>query len=340
MVTHSTKTRTLWVDIAKAIAIVLVVLYHSALFLVADDLTPEYWTKINRTFQTFRMPLFFFAAGLFASSVINRSWAMLWKSRLALLAWTFILWTVLRYAFFWIVPSPLPLDESNPVLLLMAPVWPQTGLWFLHALAIFFVAAKAMKVLRIPPVVQVVGAALVSAAFFAGVSVGNISYNGMFQYFVFFLTACHYREQITQGIQSLPRWSFIVAGLAFGAIGGAAQALGSEQVYGVMFVVSAAAVIAGLTFSRAIENLPGASKVAWVGEHTLPIYVSHVLIIAGIAAILGQFRDVHLIDTLGPLLPIAVAALALALSLALWGGLTATRMGSYFYSPPALFSRA
>jgi uncharacterized membrane protein YcfT len=339
MVTYSTKARTLWVDIAKAIAIVLVVTYHSALFLVADDLVPEYWTKINRTFQTFRMPLFFFAAGLFAMSVITRSWSRLWQSRLALLMWAFILWTVLRFAFFWIAPSPLPLDERNPVLLLTAPVWPQTGLWFLHALAIFFVLTKVMMVVRIPPVVQAGGAALMSAAFFAGASVGNISYNGMFQYFVFFLIACHFRTQIVKAIESLPRWAFILAALAFGVIGGTAQVLGSERVYGVMLVVSAAAVFAGLTFSRAVENFPGASKVAWIGERTLPIYVSHVLIIAGITAILGRLRDVGAVEMLEPVLPFFVAGAALTLSLGLWWALTATRVGSYFYTPPAWFSR-
>lgn len=296
----------------------LVVLYHTTLFLTAAEIVDDIWIDINAVFKTFRMPLFFFASGLFALSVIRRPWGRMWESRVALLVWAFALWSVIRFAFFNVVDSPLPLDETRLIGLMAAPLWPQTGLWFLHALAVFFVAAKLLTQLRVPVLLQLTMASAVSIPFFAGVTVGNISYNGMLQYFVFFLFACHFRETI---LPAVARWGVLTAvgsvGL-FAAGYAAIRMTHTEAVPGAMFVLAIVALVAGLALARTLDRMPGAGRIAWLGKQTLPIYVAHVLFVGAMTAALLPVRDHPIVDAMRPVLPVLVMAAATAAALGLW----------------------
>src|SRR5690606_34895356 len=131
-----------WVDILKGIAILLVVLYHSAHLALPLEFATPWWRDVDETLSTFRMPAFFFASGLFARSVIRRPWGRFWSTRIALLVWIFVIWTVIRYVYFLVVPLETRPFETDVTALLLAPIWPSGGLWFLHALAFFFVLTK------------------------------------------------------------------------------------------------------------------------------------------------------------------------------------------------------
>ncbi|MFW0786042.1 acyltransferase family protein [Gordonia sp. CPCC 206044] len=332
----SVSARTRWVDIAKGIAILLVALYHSVLFLTAAGVADDMWVDVNQVFKVFRMPLFFFASGLFALSVIARSWSRLWRSRLALLVWAFGLWSVIRFAFFHLVDSPLPLDETKLLRLAIAPLWPQTGLWFLHALVVFFVAAKLLDVLRVPVWLQVGGAAVVSIPFFAGVDLGNISYDGMLQYFVFFLVACHLRDRILPAVQrcGLPATTLAIAAFACGYV--VVTWFGLEEVPGPMFVLAIVALIAGLLLARTIDRVgPVARPLAWMGRQTLPIYVAHVLFIGALTSALRRVADNPVVDAVRPVLPLLVMAIAVAASLALWRAVRDLPVLRYLYEAPS-----
>ena len=130
-------SRVQWVDAAKGMAILLVALHHAVILLGQMDLTAGPWGQVNRTLQVFRMPLFFAASGLFAASVINRPWKVLWSSRLSLLAWVFLLWSVIRFLYFTVLPMEARPQETNLMKLLAAPLLPTSGLWFIHALLFF-----------------------------------------------------------------------------------------------------------------------------------------------------------------------------------------------------------
>ncbi|MGV9713265.1 acyltransferase family protein [Gordonia sp. NPDC003424] len=337
MTMPSAPTRTRWVDIAKGMAIVLVALYHAGLFLTAADLADDVWLDINEVFRVFRMPLFFFASGLFALSVIRRPWVSMWSSRLALLVWAFLLWSVVRFGFFTIVDSPLPLDETAVKRLVIAPLWPQTGLWFLHALVVFFIGTKLLDVLRVPVWVQVAAATAVSLPFFAGADIGNISYDGMFQYFVFFVVACHFRSTIIPSVQRRGLRSTVVAVLVFAGGYSAAASFGLQKVPGIMFLLAVSALVAGLLIARSIDRVDRLARPAqWIGRQTLPIYVAHVIIIGAITGLLLPLADTAALDALRPVLPILVMVTAVCASLMLWLLVRSRPVVRYLYEAPPL----
>jgi uncharacterized membrane protein YcfT len=327
------RSRVDWVDGAKGLAILLVALYHSGLLLLENNMAPEVWRDIGRVFATFRMPLFFLAAGLFSGSVIARPWRELWNSRLRLLVWMFAIWTFIRFGYFAAVPLESRLGETGLRNLVLAPILPTSGLWFLHALFFFFVVAKLMRG-RVPALLQIGVAAVLSAAFLSGVSFDSLSYNGMARYFVFFLVGCYAKNWILAANEH-PRWLLMVAMTAlFGALATTIYGNQLELIPGVSFGLSLTAVAAGILISRCLAATPLSKSLAYIGKHTLPIYVTNVIVIAAIITILKLMPELP--ATVLLVLPVIVAALTIVIGLLIW--VTLRRYLPWLYEAPR-FSR-
>lgn len=321
-----------WVDTAKGIAIILVVLNHAVIFLVPVGLAQELWLMTNTFFQAFRMPLFFLAAGLFAGSAVARSWIGLWRTRLALLVWAYFLWTAIRFIYFLIFPYAGRAWETDPLLLLLSPVWPSTGLWFLHALVFFLVATKLMHG-RIPPALQVAGAAILSTAMFAYPVIPNISYSGMATYFVFFLGGCHGRALVIGLASRTKPWIIVVSFVVFFSLSVATGLLDLPRA--ILFLVAVIALIFGVSLSVVLNRFAIFGWVAALGRQTLGVYVSHVILIVvlitGLNALNAQMWPLFIWIS-----PILVAASVVALAVVL-RRLARGNVLDYAYTAPSWF---
>ncbi|WP_410603664.1 acyltransferase family protein, partial [Bacillus sp. SIMBA_008] len=70
--------RVTWIDSARGLAIVAVVLFHSALHL-RDTNVAGPWPSLVLMLETFRMPTFFFISGLVSANVLTRPTATTWR---------------------------------------------------------------------------------------------------------------------------------------------------------------------------------------------------------------------------------------------------------------------
>lgn len=274
-----------WVDIAKGIAIILVVLNHSTLILSQNDLADPLWAKINSNFRSFRMPLFFFASGVFAASAMRRPWKQFWNSKLAIFCWTYAIWIIIRFGYFLVVPMEARPQENNVEKLLLAPVWPTTGLWFLFALFGFFLITKFLNPFLRPGIQLVIGAALSILSFApAVITVGNLAYDGMLRYYLYFLIGVHLRK-LFFNLAVKPRpimtilsigafWGFLILirGTDLGNLPGSRTAL------------SLIAIVAGVLLAKLFSCTPLHRPLAYLGKNTLPIYVAHVILIAAMTS--------------------------------------------------------
>ena len=136
-----------WVDAAKGLSIILVVMMHSA-YGVGEDLNGTGILHYVIGWATpFRMPEFFLISGLFLSQVIARDWLKFSDRRILHYFYFYALWAVIQIVF------KVGLGTGDPVSMVqqiaLAIVDPYGVLWFIYMLAVFSLMTKLLWDLRV-----------------------------------------------------------------------------------------------------------------------------------------------------------------------------------------------
>lgn len=324
--------RLLWPDVARGMAILLVVLHHTIRWLLSQDLAPEYWSQATEFLRTLRMPLFFGVAGMFAAPwVFRRSWRQLASGKIAFLMWVYLLWCAIRWVYFLIVPrlgTPEPFHFTR---LLAAPLWPTNELWFLFALCVFFVIAKVA--VKLPVWLHVSIATVLSASAFAGlIEAPTEAYDGILSYYLFFLVGCLFREQLLAGIPKFPAPAALAFVTVWTGCYVALKITNTYDVIGMQVAIRVLGAISGLLIAYHVSRFMIFHWLGWVGQNTLPIYVSHVLWIVPCVYFLAQW-NIHANSFIEFVLPLLISAASVSVGLAVWA--VARRLGAgWLYAPP------
>lgn len=278
--------RIAWIDVARGIAITLVVFHHSIQFLDATGWQVDALVQVTAALSTFRMPLFFLVSGLLASSAIARlSFASLFWKRLALLVYLYALWCIIWWAWFLFVPRPFDPLTSPVGDLATALYLPWSGLWFLYALILYTVAAWALR--RLPRVAQLAIAFGVACLFATGIVTVGSSYTwrSVGTYFALFMTGVLCRQIVEAYARRVTVWWLLGTGAALAAGTVVLPFLPLQGVFRVALCVVGAAF--GVSIAVMLARSPIArSAVGALGSRTLPIYVLNSLLLALAVAIL------------------------------------------------------
>lgn len=324
--------RLLWIDVVKGVAILLVVLHHSILFLDRAGFGSQLWLTLNGGFQPVRMPLFFLASGLLAKRALARSWPVLLRTKTARFLYLYALWSVLQFCWFLVVPRLYNPNGVTTVLHLVQGVYvPATTLWYLYALGLFFVLAKGLAVIRVPAAAQLAVAGVISALFAAAALTAQFAWESMAIYFFFFLGGIHGRTLILRGVRQARLIHAVALAVAFVGIGIAMRLLELHHVPGVGLLLR----IAGVAFTLALVVqlmrvwlLP--RILAALGQRTLPIYLLHEIIIGGVAAGLVAL-SIQASGWLRLIAPLGMVAIAVAGAVLIH---RATRRAGFLYGLP------
>jgi uncharacterized membrane protein YcfT len=156
--TATTANRIDWVDYAKGICIILVVMMHSTLGVEKAIGQTGYLHGFIEWATPFRMPDFFLISGLFLARRINVSWRSYLDTKVVHFAYFYILWMTIQFA----MKGPgLAMEHGMAAALgeyALGFVQPFGTLWFIYLLAVFFVVTKALK--NVPPLMVFAAAAL------------------------------------------------------------------------------------------------------------------------------------------------------------------------------------
>ena len=157
-----TTGRLAWVDVAKGICILLVVMMHSVTG-TGEAMGGEGFLHAVVAFaKPFRIPDFFLLSGLFMGRVIDRDWCLFSDRRVVHFAYFYLLWLVIQSAARYgkIVGDDGP--AAFAAHLAHALVEPYSSLWFIYLLAVFSVVTKLLR--RMPAALLLGGAALLQIA--------------------------------------------------------------------------------------------------------------------------------------------------------------------------------
>lgn len=158
-------TRVEWVDYAKGLCIIMVVMMHSTLDYGAA-VGEEGWLHHVVTFaRSFRMPDFFLLAGLFLAGSIHSPLRDYLDRKLVHFVYFYLLWLAIQLG---VTEAGLLLSQPLGFVQLYAQslIFPVNTLWFVHMLAIFYVVTRLLR--KLPVWWVLIAAAALQTSFRAG----------------------------------------------------------------------------------------------------------------------------------------------------------------------------
>ncbi len=335
----ATTTRLDWIDAAKGLSIILVVMMHSA-YGVGEDLGSTGILHYVIGWATpFRMPEFFLISGLFLGQVIARPFRLFADRRVVHYLYFYFLWVVLQIGFK-VVLGTGNLGEAA-VQVALSIIQPYGVLWFIYMLAVYSLAAKLLYILRVPH-----WAVIGVAAFFEIVPIhtGIYTIDHFAAYFVYFYAGYAFapllfrivdwaQRHVAVSVASLLAYGVILGVLVF-AGGSEVQPRGMQMGYAALPVLHLALGLAGslavCVTAALLLRLPAMDWLRWLGEHSIVIYLSFSIPMAATRTLL--LRTGIVTDT--SLVSILVMLAALLLPLILYWLIQKTGWGRFLFERP------
>jgi uncharacterized membrane protein YcfT len=322
-------TRIDWVDYAKGICIVMVVMMHSVLGVELAAGQTGFMHILVAFAKPFRMPDFFLISGLFLAVVIDRDWRTFLDRKVVHFAYFYVLWVTIQFGF----KAPSFAAETGwahaGFLYLESFIEPFGTLWFIYLLPVFFVVAKATRKLPWLPIWGL--AALLEMAHIATGWTVIDEFCARFVYFYSgYLFAGHVfalsdraRARPALALVGLAAWALVNASLV-------GSGFSEWPLISLMLGLSGACAI--VTIGTLLARARWLNFLRFCGEHSIVIYLAFFLPMAATRTLLlrtGMIPDVGTISLI-----VTVAALAGAL--AIWR--IALALGANFlFERPAAF---
>jgi uncharacterized membrane protein YcfT len=304
-----------WVDYAKGICIVMVVMMHSVLGVEAAAGQTGFMTYVVAFAKPFRMPDFFLISGLFLAVVIDRDWRTFLDRKVVHFAYFYVLWVIIQFAF----KAPGLAEEHGwptvGLLYLESFIEPFGTLWFIYLLPVFFVVTKATRGLP-PALIWIIAAALEMSHLATGWTAID-EFASRFVYFfsgylfatkVFALSE-RARARPTLALAGLALWALVDAGLVYE---------GCSEWPVISLVLGLAGAVAIIVMATLLAREQWLGLLRFFGEHSIVIYLAFFLPMATARVVLLRYAGFFgigaislLVTIIGVLGAVAIWRLAL-----------------------------
>jgi uncharacterized membrane protein YcfT len=310
-----------WVDYAKGICIVMVVMMHSVLGVELAAGQTGFMHLVVAFAKPFRMPDFFLISGLFLPLVIDRDWRTYLDRKVVHFAYFYVLWVTIQFGF----KAPGFAAETSwthaGYLYLESFVEPFGTLWFIYELPIFFVVTKATR--RLPPLLIWGLAAILEMSHFSTGWTAIDEFGARFVYFytgylfadrVFALSSCA-RAEPRLALAALALWALVDESLV---------QLGVSEWPLISLSLGVAGACAIVTTGTLLARAKWLDFVRFCGEHSIVIYLAFFLPMAATRTLLLRTGIIHDVGVMS----LTVTLVALFGALAIWRA--AIRFGANF----------
>lgn len=315
-----------WVDYAKGICIVMVVMMHSTLGVEAAAGETGFMHAVVEFAKPFRMPDFFLLSGLFLARVIDRDWKTYLDRKVVHFAYFYVLWVTIQFAF----KAPAFAAEMGAAgaakLYLLSFIEPFGTLWFIYLLPIFFVVTKLTR--RVPVFVILLAGALLEMA---PIATGWTVIDEFAARFVYFYAGYAFATQAF-GFAELIRANhrLAVSGLIGWAItNGALVWSGMSEWPLVSLALGFAGAFAVVAVAALLAELKAVDALRTFGEHSIVIYLAFFLPMAATRTLLLKTGIVPSIGAVS----LIVTAVGIVGALAIWWATRGTRLDFLFRRP-------
>lgn len=329
-----------WVDTAKGISIILVVMMHSA-YGVGEDLNNTGILHYIIGWATpFRMPEFFLISGLFLGQVIGRPWRLFSDRRAIHYLYFYFLWVVLQVLF----KVGLGTGDVGEAVRQIAwsVVEPYGVLWFIYMLAVYAMTTKLLVTLKVP---NWLGFATAGALMLVQPATGFYTFDHFANYYVYFFAGFAFaplvfrivawaQQHVALTVLALVTYALIEGYLVF-AGGSHLLPRGIQMGYAANPFIHLALGFGGSLLvcltAAMLVMIPWMSWLRWLGEHSIVVYLSFSIPMAASRTIIlktGVLTDTSIVSVL-------VMSIALVSPLILYWVIQKTGYGRFLFERPA-----
>src|SRR6201994_4393506 len=279
-----------WVDYAKGICIIMVVMMHSVLGVELAAGQTGFMHLVVMFAKPFRMPDFFLISGLFLPLVINRDWRTFLDRKVMHFAYFYVLWVTIQFGF----KAPAFAAETSwshaGLMYLESFIDPFGTLWFIYLLPIFFVVIKAVR--NMPPaLIWAIAALLESAHISTGWTVID-EFSARFIYIYSGYLFADYVFALSDRARAYPQWA--LAALALWAlVDGGMVALGVSEWPGISLLLGFSGACAIITIGTLLARMHWLEFLPFCGEHSIVIYLAFFLPMASSRTVLLHLGIIH-----------------------------------------------
>jgi uncharacterized membrane protein YcfT len=319
-----------WVDYAKGICIVMVVMMHSVLGVEAAAGQTGFMHVLVAFAKPFRMPDFFLISGLFLAVVIDRDWRTYLDRKVMHFAYFYVLWVTIQFGF----KAPSFAAEQGwthvGLLYLESFIEPFGTLWFIYLLPVFFVVTKVLR--RAPPLAIWFAAAALEMMHVATGRTVIEEFCARFVYFYSgYLFAAHVfalsdraRARPAVALAGLVLWALVNGGLVFS---------GFSEWPVISLALGLAGACAIVVIGTLLARMRWLEFLRYCGEHSIVIYLAFFLPMAATRTLLLKFGPIHDIGVVS----LIVTVVGVVVALAIWWAARGTRANFLFERPAAFW---
>jgi len=319
-----------WVDYAKGICIVMVVMMHSVLGVEASAGQTGFMHALVAFAKPFRMPDFFLLSGLFLAVVIDRDWRTYLDRKVVHFAYFYVLWVTIQFGF----KAPSFAADMGwkhvGYLYLESFVEPFGTLWFIYLLPVFFVVTKLTR--KAPPLaIWMVAAALETMH----VATGWTVIDEFCARFVYFYSGYWFAASVfALSGRARARPALAIAGLAVWAlVNGALVEFGVSEWPLVSLALGLAGAGAIIVMGTLLARMQWLNFLRYCGEHSIVIYLAFFLPMAATRTLLLKSGVISDIGTISLLVTIA----GIAGAILIWHAALASGARFLFERPDAFW---
>lgn len=263
-----------WVDYAKGICILLVVLFHTVNHYEAAVGATGWMRWIVDFSKPFRMPDFFLISGLFLPRTINTNLTTYLDKKVVHFAYFYLLWLALT-----LLLTDNDVLRADPVAFAKLYLWniiqPTGVLWFVHMLAVFYVVTRLVS--RLPKWAVFAAAAALQVAHQA-LWIDTPSYiaNRFMDYYVFFFLGYAAADTVFAVAERAKARLWLTLGVIAGWAGAnewlTREGLHHLPGYGLLMALAGALAI--VEIAALLSQMKSARFLRYCGQNSIVIYLT------------------------------------------------------------------
>lgn len=302
-----------WVDVAKGVCILFVVMMHSTLGVEAAVGETGWMGTIVTWAQPFRMPDFFFIAGLFLVRTIDAPWRKFLDRKVVHFAYFYVLWMVIQA-----VLKGVGDPAAIPGHILTSLYQPFGTLWFIYMLPIFFLVVRFTRTVPVW-LMLAVGAALEIAP----ISTGYLLIDEFASRFVYFYAgyaladyafrmADEARGNPLRGLLFLAGWAIVNTLAVFTQVELMGETYSIAQLPFLSLALGALGALAVITTAALITHSRVGNVFSYMGARSIVIYLAFffpMIVTREVALRLGLIPDTGIIALITTLVAVSTPLL-------------------------------